>query len=202
MGKWASCALPSLIVMRRLLAIFLFLSMALAAFAWDEVSFDLPSGAKESLWRDALATALHGKIEVRIPEGRVDVVTETEAIEVDFQHKWKEGIGQCLVYAKSLGKKPVLALITYSRTPEDMTAATQALLENVEEHCKANGIRLLVMRPNRAEEFHRVSPDKKGVKHWMSKSGTRHNPTCRHFKCQGGHPCGPDEGKPCGQCGG
>ena len=188
--------------MRRILVLFLFLATALAALAWDEVSFDLPSGAKESLWRDALATALQGKTEVRIPEGRVDVVTETEAIEVDFQHKWKEGIGQCLVYAKSLDKKPVLALITYGKTPEDMTAATQALLESVDEHCKANGIRLLVMRPNRAEEFHRVSPSKKAISHWMSKSGTRHNPTCRHFKSAGGHPCGPQEGKPCGLCGG
>ena len=189
--------------MRRILpAIALFFAALAALPAWDEVSFDLPSGAKESQWRDALAAALGGKTEVRIPEGRVDVLTETEAIEVDFQHKWKEGLGQCLVYGGSTGKKPVLALITYAKTPEEMQAGTAALLETADRHCASNGVRLLVMRPNRDEEFRRVSPDKKAVGHWLSASGTRHNATCRHFKCKGGRPCKPDEGRPCGSCGG
>lgn len=42
---------------------------------------------------------------------RVDCVTQTYAIEVDFSKKWAESIGQSLYYAKTLNKKPAVALI-------------------------------------------------------------------------------------------
>lgn len=40
--------------------------------------------------------------------------------------------------------------------------------------------------------------------HWLnSGSGVRHNSTCRWYgQTSRGRPCGPDEGKPCGICGG
>ena len=142
----------------------LFLAIVLPALAWDEMTFDLPSGAKESLWRDALAEALHGRVEVRVPEGRIDVLTEEEAIEVDFQHKWKEGLGQCLVYARAAGKRPALALITYGENPGETTRRTE-------------------------------------VTRSLSPSGVRHNSGCRYFD-PAAPECGPDEGRPCGVCGG
>ena len=38
---------------------------------------------------------------------------------------------------------------------------------------------------------------------WLStKSGIRHNSSCRWFRKTEGRPCGPDEGRPCKQCGG
>jgi len=40
--------------------------------------------------------------------------------------------------------------------------------------------------------------------HWLNTpSNVRHNSTCKHFKAtKRGRLCGPDEGKPCGICGG
>ena len=184
--------------------IFVCLSLPLAVVAFDELTFDLPSGAKESLWRDALAEKLGGQTEVRVPEGRVDVLTDEEAIEVDFQHKWKEGLGQCLVYARATNRRPVLALITYGENAEETTRHTEALFAVAEEHCASNGVRLLVLRPSRNDEFVRADPTKKGkpvVKHCLSPSGVRHNSGCRYYSPDA-KPCGPDEGRPCGVCGG
>lgn len=47
-----------------------------------------------------------------LPDGaRVDIVTATYAIEVDFAKKWAECIGQALFYAHMTGKKPVCLLL-------------------------------------------------------------------------------------------
>lgn len=48
---------------------------------------------------------------------RVDCLTETHAVEVEFAPKWKEAIGQSLYYAKKTGKKPGIVLI--KERPED-----------------------------------------------------------------------------------
>lgn len=42
---------------------------------------------------------------------RVDCLTETHAIEVEFAPKWKESIGQALFYGIKTGKKPGVVLI-------------------------------------------------------------------------------------------
>lgn len=189
---------------RRLATILLPLLLAATVSGWDELAFDLPSGARESLWRDALADHLHGRTEVRIPEGRVDVLTDEEAIEIDFQHKWKEGLGQCLVYARATGRKPVLALITYGENPAETTRHTEAIFAAAEEHCASNGVRLLVLRPSRNDEFRRVDPTKKGrarVTRSLSPGGVRHNSGCRYFNPDA-PACEPDAGRPCGVCGG
>lgn len=53
-----------------------------------------------------------GEIEVKLHDKtRVDCLTETHAIEIDWCNKWAEGVGQSLYYAKVTGKKPGLALI-------------------------------------------------------------------------------------------
>lgn len=39
--------------------------------------------------------------------------------------------------------------------------------------------------------------------YWISsKSHIRHNPKCRNYRKVKGHPCGPNDGKPCRVCGG
>lgn len=53
-----------------------------------------------------------GKREVSLSDrGRVDCVTASEAIELDFSDKWAEGIGQALYYAIMTNKSPAVALI-------------------------------------------------------------------------------------------
>lgn len=50
--------------------------------------------------------------EVGLPNGaRVDCLSETHAIEVDFTEKWAEALGQALLYAATTGKQPGIILI-------------------------------------------------------------------------------------------
>jgi hypothetical protein len=56
---------------------------ALPVMAWDSMQIDLPSGGKEFIWRDALASNVNGRIEVKLASGRADVVTCNEVFEVD-----------------------------------------------------------------------------------------------------------------------
>lgn len=53
-----------------------------------------------------------GQAEVKLPDStRVDCLTDEYAIEVDFQKKWAESIGQALYYAIKTGRKPAVLLI-------------------------------------------------------------------------------------------
>lgn len=42
---------------------------------------------------------------------RVDCLLREYAVEVDYGHKWAEGVGQAQYYAKETGRKPGLLLI-------------------------------------------------------------------------------------------
>ena len=65
----------------------------------------------EAWYRDQAAVKLGGKTEVRVPNGRVDIVTEEFAIEVEKASNWKESIGQCLWYSLQTNKRPGIVLI-------------------------------------------------------------------------------------------
>jgi len=53
-----------------------------------------------------------GQIEYTLPDlTRVDCLTETHAIEYDYDYKWAEAIGQSLYYASQTGKKAGIVLI-------------------------------------------------------------------------------------------
>lgn len=59
-----------------------------------------------------------GQIEHVLPDRtRVDCLTDTHAIEVDFAPKWAEAIGQALYYAAATGKRPGVLLLL--RSPAD-----------------------------------------------------------------------------------
>lgn len=75
------------------------------------IEIPLPPSANESLFISALAERINGKPEVTIDGGRVDIVTDRYAIEVDFLHKWKEGIGQSQFYSSKTKKLPALFLV-------------------------------------------------------------------------------------------
>ena len=54
----------------------------------------------------------HGKARMEVPVkyGRIDLLTDDYAIEVDSLEKFHEAIGQALHYAKETGKKPGIAI--------------------------------------------------------------------------------------------
>jgi len=178
----------------------------LAALAWDSYSFDIPSQAPESMWRDALAAKLNAKHEVVIEGGRIDVMTDTEAIEIDWPHKWHEGLGQALHYADATGKKPVLALIAYSQDPQKLKSKSRERFDMVEKYCSKHGVRLLVLFPTQpraygAESSHEtIYPP--STNYWLNmNTGTRHRPGCRFYGTTlNGRACGADEGKSCAFC--
>ena len=61
----------------------------------------------ESSFRDSLAMSLGGETEVPCKSGIVDILTETEVIEVKSIKNWKDAIGQVLVYrCEFKGKNP------------------------------------------------------------------------------------------------
>lgn len=53
-----------------------------------------------------------GKIEYVLDDStRVDCLTDRYAVEVDWDYKWAEGVGQAQFYAEKTGKMPGLLLI-------------------------------------------------------------------------------------------
>ena len=183
------------------------------AAAWTSYHFDLSSGLRESAWRDALTSHLNGKAEVSIEGGRIDVLTDTKAIEVDWPHKWHEGLGQALHYADATGKQGVVALISYSQDPDNLKEKSRQRFEMVERLCRKNGIELMILFPSMSYEKQgnsapeQINPKKNTretrVKYWLnSKSGTRHKPGCHFYgNTASGYYCGPNEGKACSICG-
>jgi len=59
------------------------------------------------------------KMEVPVKYGRIDLLTDDYAIEVDRLEKFHEAIGQALHYAKETGKKPAIALFMEEQRQED-----------------------------------------------------------------------------------
>jgi hypothetical protein len=69
-----------------------------------------------------LAPKYKAVTEYRLPDAaRVDLLTDTEAIEVDYAKKWAEAVGQSLYYGLATGKKPAIILLTRD-TPRDRMA--------------------------------------------------------------------------------
>ncbi|RYE10800.1 MAG: hypothetical protein EOP22_02670 [Hyphomicrobiales bacterium] len=65
---------------------------------------------KESDYRDALCEGM--RMEVTLPkQSRADCVSDTHAIEVEFDNKWKEAVGQALTYAQQTELIPGIILI-------------------------------------------------------------------------------------------
>mgnify|MGYP001269406111 CR=1 FL=1 len=80
--------------------------------------------------------------------GRVDVLTDTQAIELDWLkgNKFHEGIGQALHYGDVTGQQPVLALIS---AYYNIFGAEQQKLEYVSGLCAAHGVEVWALTTRR-----------------------------------------------------
>jgi hypothetical protein len=73
----------------------------------------------EKYYQNGFAIIMKGKTEVVLPDqARVDIVTDTFAIEVDFAHKWAESAGQAIYYSIELNKKAGVLLLVDGRKDE------------------------------------------------------------------------------------
>lgn len=57
------------------------------------------AGKQEEIYQAWLIEQIGGETEVSIPAGYVDLVTDSEVIEIKSAGHWKEGVGQLLVYS-------------------------------------------------------------------------------------------------------
>lgn len=72
----------------------------------------VPAHCREREYQKAWCDAHSGSMEYRLPDAtRVDCLTETHAVEVDFGRKWAEAIGQSLYYSSCTGKRAGIVLI-------------------------------------------------------------------------------------------
>lgn len=108
------------------------------------VELRIPDAQLESSWSAALASALSGQTEAPVEGGRVDVLTEHYAIEVDRLEKWHEAIGQAAHYALKTGKLPVAAIMV----PSDLwpiSPTTKAKLLLIDTTCSKQGVKLVLL---------------------------------------------------------
>jgi hypothetical protein len=66
----------------------------------------------------ALARQIRGSVEQRCKFGRIDILTEHEAIEVKRTSLWKQAIGQALVYSEATDTMPRIHLYGKDRLPK------------------------------------------------------------------------------------
>lgn len=81
------------------------LAAALASPSWAR---ELPERAYQAAW----CQMHYGAVEVVLPDRtRVDCLTATHAVEVDFAYKWAEAVGQALYYSRATSLRPGVLLI-------------------------------------------------------------------------------------------
>lgn len=79
-----------------------------------------PPERSEIEWAADLALTVNGETEYRLPDGsRIDILTGTEAIEVEWSDKWPEAIGQSIYYSLASGKQPSVWLLLRGNYDED-----------------------------------------------------------------------------------
>jgi len=91
-----------------------------------QLCFSLTCPAQyESDYVREIVKYLGGEREVSVTSGRVDILNDTHAIEVEFANKWKNSIGQSLWYSQQTGLKsshrwwPDSKALGYNKTDKD-----------------------------------------------------------------------------------
>ncbi len=91
-----------------------------------------PLPHSEAWYRDRLAERLKAKKEVNTPVGRIDILTETELIELKRSRNWKSAIGQVKSYGKFYPQHRLRIHLF-----REMTGTK---LKNIQETCDSEGI--------------------------------------------------------------
>lgn len=87
---------------------------------------------EESYYQEQIQKITGGKREVILNDGtRVDILTQKDAIEVEFAHKWYEAVGQSLWYAHKTHKNPVIWLIVESSDDMKYVNRCKELCNNI-----------------------------------------------------------------------
>jgi len=76
-----------------------------------------------------IQSLIGGQREYSVPNGRVDLVTDKYAIEIEKASNWKESIGQSLWYALNTNKEPAIILIVESNEDYKHVIRLQSTLD-------------------------------------------------------------------------
>jgi len=158
----------------------------------------------EDDYQDMINAELGGEMEVAVPSGYVDILTERYAIEVEFASKWKQAIGQALWYGMQTNHTPGIVLIKQARSDHKYVIQLGSALRYAGLSTQIRvwawpddfSPQTRVIRP-------RPEPTFDDQKHWITRSsGIRHNATCQYFETTNGRYGDADEGVACRKCGG
>jgi predicted house-cleaning noncanonical NTP pyrophosphatase (MazG superfamily) len=86
----------------------------------------------EAEYRDRLAAKLGGETEVFTPVGRIDILTQSEVIEVKIAKNWKSALGQVKSYGKFYPKHRLRIHLFGSLTPSK--------LKNIKSICQEENV--------------------------------------------------------------
>ena len=155
-------------------------------------------GQTEADYINHIQNELGGEQEVSVYGGRVDLVTDEYAYEVEWANKWKNAIGQSIWYSLQTNKKPGIIII--QETPSEFKYVQQ-LFSALDHANLSSQIKVLVFPTD--FESHELITKKMTSQYWLSKnSKKRHNSTCRWFEKSVGDYCNPSDGTAAGCCGG
>ena len=102
-------------------------------------------------------TRLHGLLggltEVYTPVGRIDILTDSELIEIKWANNWKEGVGQLLTYSHYYPQ--------HKRRLHIFDSTDDRLIGTIKDHCTRLGI-LLTVEPEQLINYQ--SPEDKTPK--------------------------------------
>jgi len=110
------------------------------AFSPTDLLGKKPKGDKdEAYYQRLINNILQGQLEFRLDDGtRVDILTDYFAVEVDWAHKWYEGLGQAFHYGLKTQKIPMVCLIVRSKSDEKYVERAIDGLRNT--RCNINGM--------------------------------------------------------------
>ena len=160
----------------------------------------------EDEYSDLINLTLQGEREVKIDGGRVDILTDTYAVEVERAHKWKNSIGQALWYALNTNKTPGIVLILENDTEYKYFIMLSTALDYAGLRDKVKIWQFPQDFPEAAAAYRATLPEEvpdPNAKYWKSTySDKRHNESCEYFENSNGGYCKKTEGIACRKCGG
>lgn len=85
----------------------------------------------EAWYQNVWCRGMKGEVEVRMEDGRrIDCLTDTHAIEIEFARKWSEAVGQALDYSMLTSKQAGIVLVLKHAQDETYWQRLKALVNH------------------------------------------------------------------------
>lgn len=151
----------------------------------------------ERFYQDLFAAKVGGQTEVTAGDGtRVDILTSTHAIEVDFAKKWGEAIGQSLNYGFQFDRKPGILLILESPSDRKHLIRINSIIRHYD-------LPIEVWDTVGYDEIeYQTTSATADSSYWISSTGKTHRQGCRYYGKGNGKYVKKGSGDNCKICGG